>query len=914
MIKKRNPDICLLNETHITDEINNTEIKISGYNLMRCNSYSNRTGGVNAYVKKEIQTKNMNVYNSELMWLLSFDIKSQIGVITICGVYLSSDLSKKKCTLDEFEKWSESTIIENNIIITGDFNVNFLSESADKIRLKQICEDMALKQIVTSETRLTNRSKTMIDLCFSNMRKTEVNVLDEDQISDHANVEIVMKCSMKNANANKYRTIKVTSNYCYENVINEVENWCDQWAEVEHKNVDDKVDWLLNNLTLTASKFTREKSIKCENEFFDSHLEAMRLHKNILYKNAQYAESDNEMWKEYKCYKNYYKSEITKKRYECTQRKLEATNGDQKRTWKVLKSMLNNESNDITYIVNENNVIIEKEEEIANEFNKYFVESVKKINKEIVHIDYRNNISFTPINTFEFKETRISDIKRLLRDMKKKESRDYCDISANLLTDSFDLTGVFITDIINKSFESGVFPTLLKKSVVVPIQKIPATHKITEYRPINTLLCLEKLIEKSAYSQLNQFVVDNKILSEVQSGFREAHSCETTINNVINEWKVGLEKGETTVAIFLDFKRAFETIEPYILIEKLRNYGIGALALKWFDSYLSNRKQCVRINGTISNVIENKLGVPQGSILGPLLFIIYINEFSNILKSCKLQMFADDTLVYLTDKNIESKVDIINSELEILYNVINQNKLKLNIDKTKMMIITNKKNFNKSNLHIRINNETLQCEKEIKYLGVIIDDELKFKSNIDTIAKKVGRKVGVLTRLNNRLNLHQKIMLYKSIVEPHFNYCSSILFLSSKTDINRLQILQNKCLRNILRMKSTTSQSEVLNITELNSVNQIIFKNTMIFIFKIVKKIWPQYLCNNLEFKSNNPRKNTLRCKNELELNKATKACTQNSLFYKGIDQFNKLPLELKEAENLTTFITKIKKYVKTRM
>lgn len=402
-------------------------------------------------------------------------------------------------------------------------------------------------------------------------------------------------------------------------------------------------------------------------------------------------------------------------------------------------------------------------------------------------------------------------------------------------------------------------------------------------------------------------------MSDVQSGFREAYSCETAINNVLNEWKVALEKGETTIAIFLDFKRAFETIEPHILIEKLRKYGIGASALKWFDSYLSNRKQCVRINATISNVVENKLGVPQGSILGPLLFIIYINEFSNILKSCKLQMFADDTLVYLTDRNIESKIDIINSELEILYNVINQNKLKLNIDKTKMMIITNKKNLNKNDLHIKINNEILQCEKEIKYLGVIIDDELKFKSNIDTVAKKVGRKVGVLTRLNNRLNLHQKIMLYKSIVEPHFNYCSSILFLSSKMDINRLQILQNKCLRNILRMKSTTSQSDLLNITELFSVNQIIFKNTMIFIFKIVKQIWPQYLYNNLEFKSNNPRKNTLRCKNELELNKATKACTQNSLFYKGIDQFNKLPLEIKEADNLLSFITKIKKYVKTR-
>lgn len=205
----------------------------------------------------------------------------------------------------------------------------------------------------------------------------------------------------------------------------------------------------------------------------------------------------------------------------------------------------------------------------------------------------------------------------------------------------------------------------------------------------------------------------------------------------------------------------------------------------------------------------------------------------------------------------------------------------------------------------------LKCEREIKYLGIIIDDKLNFKPNIDYVAKKIGRKIGVPSRLNHKLNLQQKIAIYRSIIEPHFNYCSSVLFLSSESDLKRLQKLQNKCLKNIIRMKITTSQKDLLQITELMSVYQIIFKNTMISIFKIINKIWPKYLHNNIKFKCDNERKKTLRCKNDIELKVAKKHCTQNSIFFKGLDIYNKLPVNIKETTNLESFIIKIKKYVK---
>lgn len=256
--------------------------------------------------------------------------------------------------------------------------------------------------------------------------------------------------------------------------------------------------------------------------------------------------------------------------------------------------------------------------------------------------------------------------------------------------------------------------------------------------------------------------------------------------------------------------------------------------MAWVESYLGERKQVVKINNVKSNARANELGVPQGSIIGPLLFIIYINDLKSSLKWCKIIMFADDTLIYISVKNLEEGVEKMNYDLNNLYAKINQNQLKLNVEKTKLMLVTNKKIVDKNNLEIKINDTVLNYDDETKYLGVIIDSKLNMKANIEQIAKKVGQKIGVLSRTGQKLNFQQKVMVYKTIIEPHFHYCASILFLSSDSDINRLQKLQNKCMRNILMVDRFTSSSDLLKITEFRNVKQIIICNTLIFLYKII--------------------------------------------------------------------------------
>lgn len=422
------------------------------------------------------------------------------------------------------------------------------------------------------------------------------------------------------------------------------------------------------------------------------------------------------------------------------------------------------------------------------------------------------------------------------------------------------------------------------------------------------LPCIERLIEKLVHRQFNGFIQSNGLLNKHQSGFRAQHSCESAINDVLCDWREAQNTSKIIIAIFLDFQRAFETIDPDLLVYILKQYGVQEMALKWFESYLKNRKQTVKIGDTISNELENNLGVPQGSILGPLLFILYINFISSCLKYCSVKMFADDTLVYLVADSAEEAMQKINEDLILLYDKLCQYKLKLNVEKTKVVVITNKK-IEKNNINIFMNGTRLDIESEIKYLGVIIDNELKFDKNIDHVCKKIGIKVNVLSRLRNELNTRQKIHLYKTLIQPHFTYCASILYLSSDASINRLQNLQIKCMRQILSANKTITVETLFENLNFMNVNQTIVFRTLLFIYKIVKGQAPSYLTDRIKCR-NEIHKRNLRNGDEIEVTTAMKACSQNSLFYKGIRLFNSIPKVIRDAENFA----KLEKLLETHV
>lgn len=287
-----------------------------------------------------------------------------------------------------------------------------------------------------------------------------------------------------------------------------------------------------------------------------------------------------------------------------------------------------------------------------------------------------------------------------------------------------------------------------------------------------------------------------------------------------------------------------------------------------------------------------------------------MNDIVKCLKYSKVELFADDTLIHIAVTNLEEGVRNLNCDLNSVSKWLKTNKLKLNVNKTKSMVITHKKNIDTINQQITIDNETVESVCEIKYLGVLIDNKLNFNNNVNYICKKMSKKYGLLCRISKYLNINSKITIYKSIISPHIDYCSSLLFLSNETQLKRLQKIQNKIMRVVIGCSRYTSIASMLETLQWLSVKQRIYYNTMIFIYKIYYGLLPQYLSCHLSIISDHHNFNT-RNKSNFTVPFYTKKFSQNSLFYKGVQLYNNLPTTVKTSRSLPIFKRECVQYIK---
>ena len=378
----------------------------------------------------------------------------------------------------------------------------------------------------------------------------------------------------------------------------------------------------------------------------------------------------------------------------------------------------------------------------------------------------------------------------------------------------------------------------------MPIEKIDNTILYNEFRPINILPPYKKLLEIIVKEQLLVFIEVNNILTKHQVGFRKSNSCETALQSVLVKWKSAINDKKNVGVVFFDFRRAFEIIDRDVLLKKLEKIGLRGTVLQWFRSYLSNRKQAVKFGNNISSSQEVQYGVPQGSVLGPILFLLYINDIAKVVQDCQIQMFADDTLLYCVGDDINVINGILNNELENIYEWLGRNSLNSNLEKTKCMVRKNKYCDSKS-LNIVINNNVVENVAEFEYLGVIIDTNLSFSRHCEYVAKKVSKKVSFLSRMGKFLSTRTKLLVYKTIIAPHFAYCPTIMYMFSNNEFHTLQVIQSKVLRSILSCDRYTRVSGMLENLKVLSVKQSVMLNVFIFIYKLLNNMLPKHM---LEF------------------------------------------------------------------
>ena len=500
----------------------------------------------------------------------------------------------------------------------------------------------------------------------------------------------------------------------------------------------------------------------------------------------------------------------------------------------------------------------------------------------------------SPVNEiFTFRHVTEDTVLKIIDSLEPKSSCGIDSISNKLLKMIKNEILSPFTLIVNQSIKNGIFPDKLKIAKVAPLFKKNEDYLFENYRPISVLPSLSKVLERVIHTQLVDYFTKNNLFYENQYGFRNAHSTELAALELINRVIDNMDKNEVPLAIFLDLSKAFDTIDHKILLHKLNYYGIRETSLKLIESYLSDRKQYVSLDNQNSSFLPVKVGVPQGSILGPLLFIIYINDFHKASSKFHPIVYADDSTLSASLRTFDSadqdRNSVINGELDKVSNWLKLNKLSLNSSKTKALIFhTIQRNVTYPN--IVVNSSPVEFVESFNYLGIEIDKHLSWKPHIHKISKKMSKVVGVMSRMKNILPVRVLLTLYNTLFLPYLNY--GVLCWKSK--LSDLEKLQKKAVRIIINAKYNAHTEPIFKRLKLLKLEHLCSLQELKFCFKLENGILPAYFKNGLFIRNESIHEHFTRAGNDYRIPRMKHEFAKHSIKYVITQAFNECPISLK--------------------
>ena len=693
-------DILAINESRLSSSISNGEVSIPGCILER-NDPNRDGGGVALYIRNTITYELLDDYDDDRLEWLGIKVNKFMTKPFIVGTWCrppdanAEILMAFESLIDRIEMLG----LEVNII--GDFNCNVgatLLESHTK-KLLGICNLYQYHQLIREPTSITEKTASRIDLFITNNNDLfSRSGVCHIGISDHSLIFAVRKFSLPK------RSPLIVQSRQFRNFDGDLfrtDLSLVPWHLVYYELNPNSAWEMWSNMFLKISDFHAPKrSRKIRNNhapWLTPELKKLMFQRDKLKRVANINKTETN-WGSYKSACNNVNISIKKAKAEYYERYFEENMGDMRKTWKGINMIMGRSSRttEISNIIVDDSCCTDPND-ISNALNAHFTKIGPTLANSIPETGNSFEDFINPsISNFSLTETNVGVVHRLIKSLALNEATGLDGISSRLLREAADIVVPSLTYIINFSIRSGVFPDKWKVAKVLPVYKDDIKSEASNYRPISILPIVSKIIEKIIFNQLYEYLTTNSLLAESQPGFRPQHSTVTALLEATNDWYLNIDNGLLNGALFLDLKKAFDTVNHEILLRKLQIYGVDLHSLRWFKSYLSNRKQSTFVNGTQSSYLYILCGVPQGSVLGPLLFLVYINDIEQCELSSKVEMYADTSLTTSSPDPMTLEFKL-NSDLKKIQNWLHSNKLTLNVKKTKYAIIGSRYKLNNLN-------------------------------------------------------------------------------------------------------------------------------------------------------------------------------------------------------------------------
>ena len=786
------------------DTLIRDNIELPGYKFHHTPSNS-AAGGVGIYVKSDLKANKRDDLsfvneNFETIWV-EIDNSKAKNILCCCAYrHPSSDISKFS---DHFQETFSKLENENKLIfIMGDFNINLLNHEnhTPTNEFINMMFSNNLQPSVLHPTRISDTCSTLIDNIFVNSvpdsKIHSGNVLS--LISDHLpQFCIIYDCKFD---------YKASSYLSYDYSHFDANKFLADYAEIDTSfladqniNLDGKFDNFLLSLHCLIDKHCPQKKLtkrrlKLKNKpWITMRIQKMMKIRDRLFQKFKSTKSTVDL-KAFKQFRNRVVNELRESKKNYYHHFFEENKNNMKMLWTGIKNIVSLKSNNldtISYLMDNKGSRIYDPGKMANEFNHFFTNVANDITKTIPRTP-KSPLSYLAkptLNSFFISPCTTSEVSSVIQALKNGKSCGPNSIPIKLLKILESHISVHLSCLINESFVRGIFPDKLKIAKVIPVFKKGLTTKTSNYRPISLLSIFSKIFEKVMYQRLYKFLDIYELLFNMQFGFRSGHSTDHALVSLTESIKSSLDKNRVGCGIFIDLQKAFDTVNHDILLKKLEHYGIRGTALSWFKSYLSDRKQFVSVNGISSLTSDITCGVPQGSVLGPLLFLIYINDLPNSSKILTFFLFADDTNIYFESDGLTRLTKKINKELNKVKSWLDCNKLALNIDKTNFVLFHSPRKQLPDTINLKFGKKSIKKVKYVKFLGVLVDEHLSWKFHINELCKKLSRTTGIFYKIRHYVPLQTLICLYNSLFSSFLNYGIIVWGLTCDSYLNQLFLL-----------------------------------------------------------------------------------------------------------------------------